>query len=298
MSIKIYNGYYSEHKSLEEIQNLISDFYFKKEENIINDYYNEIFFEIKSFIDDRRSLETNLYKEFMVKQNEDYLKAKRSSICVDIDFETTICFKYYKNKFYWLLLIPNKKRRDMIVEFFNLKDYEYYDNYDKPNDLTNKEWKERYNTWKNLLNNFGNIKNSGFICHQLIDTIPVGSNRFDLKNFILNKTNIDFETEFQIRKIDWIKSRLFEYITNLTKKYRYTSAISIAIDDYFNKSDSDSKIFPLVEKFCKLVEPIFNKYAPKEINYFSAWITEVMFVEYEKIIKKDFNEQEVLTFFN
>lgn len=125
--------------------------------------------------------------------------------------------------YYFAISGPVAKEFERINERLNiLKNYEYYDNTDKPDDVTTKAWSHRNHTWNRVLNGLSNVSEAMY-------NIPLKVDFYDI-------TEIDIMTELpdehQRLKSIYKRSRVNELGAQLRAEHVQKHGPDLSSSDY------------------------------------------------------------------
>lgn len=161
MSTKIYNGYYSDLKLeplLEKFKELVITFKTLKEEA----YSKTLVAEATNKID-KESLTNNKFSQRIIladvykKHRDDINESKNTNrrLFDDIDFEASCCLFPCGKKTLILFYSDNRELTNAWESLDYIHDYHYQDQCDKPDNISNREWSNRYKNWNKVLGGNG-----------------------------------------------------------------------------------------------------------------------------------------------
>lgn len=162
MSTKIYNGIKFKTNKFHEIYEKLNDFYetydaFYKERT--DNYVAYLFFhkldrillDKKEDIIDKKQFLTNIFNETMNEYNVEYEKfLKEDYRNTLLDKSLVIRIYVYKKDIYGFVGGENDRIIDKFKEFCDVEDFSYWNNTDKPDEITQEEWDKRENIWEKL----------------------------------------------------------------------------------------------------------------------------------------------------
>lgn len=148
MSMKVYNGFkFPTGTTFEDIQKRYSKLseteFFTKIQKLINEvntllYLDELDKNINSDITASK-LKYNKYSEILYNQYK--------GIRTIGDFDCSLSFFIHNGEIYSRVFAENKFIYNFLVDFFELEDYTYWNNCDRPNHISPEEWEQRKNLW-------------------------------------------------------------------------------------------------------------------------------------------------------
>lgn len=162
MGTKIYNGIKFKTNKFYEIYEKLNDFYetydaFYKERT--DNYVAYLFFhkldrillDKKEDIIDKKQFLTNIFNETMNEYNVEYEKfLKEDYRNTLLDKSLVIRIYVYKKDIYGFVGGENDRIIDKFKEFCDVEDFSYWNNTDKPDEITQEEWDKRENIWEKL----------------------------------------------------------------------------------------------------------------------------------------------------
>lgn len=256
MSTTIYNGYCLPNMDLMNLKLFCNELDVQRK-NVLNEIVKEYFFKICiSFVDniilypnsndfglDNNLNDTNLFSNLFFKFINQIKKDSESKEYSLFDLSMTICFIPTNDKILALLYCNNKKLIELFENNKLVSEYCYYDNTDRPNDISYSDWRKRGIEWDNALTGIrDNVKGYAKPCDVGLIYKP---------DLFSNLTRIDR---------DW--NILFsEYPDIINKSKRSESFLRNQID-IFKKYEKDIDV---VERFCNVFEENFGIK-----NYFST----------------------------
>lgn len=167
------------------------------------------------------------------KEIRQFIKANKSATTIsesasEFDFDTSICVFPLSRKILAVPIYNNERLMKALLENENITAYGYWNNTDKPNNVSNKEWNTRKKDWDKALPGIGVLRENGFI-FDLIDTM------WDAYDFVYNvETIYPFLTDVNILISMVAKSKL------LSEKY-----------DEFRKEESANESHPGMRTYFK-----------------------------------------------
>lgn len=192
MSTKIYNGYVIPLMSLEELTTKCAEFR-KIIANHIKQIYKEIYVKLLVSALDNRCIGLQKIKtdtifstvnDFLYKEFERSDQGYRSY--VDASFSFTLF--PMKDKILAMIFSEQDTLIKIFIDYFHAQSYCYFNNTDKPEEVSDLEWEQRYNDWDSVLKNDYIPALNGFHveCHNRIyhnDWTSISDNDF---NTIMN----------------------------------------------------------------------------------------------------------------
>jgi hypothetical protein len=266
MSTKIYNGIVIKNTTLEEVENSINNLrskYITKgkelyKKSLASKYYMILDLTPKV----KEDVVYNLLDNYIEKEKSNLDNGYRST---SFDFEITVSLKEHNGNVYGSFFSEKEELITELKKKLNICDYGYWDNTDKPDDLTATEWEHRSRTWDKLFDNSYSFEKSGF------KTINIVL----LKDFIAEKLSFSDIENYSIEKREnfFVKNKTVDFILDQNKKENPLEEISVM--DMMKVSRGLKKgLYPKEEEFVKkmfneLYEiPTLNNYKTiKTIDY-------------------------------
>lgn len=166
MSTKIYTGFVTEETNFEVLLNGFK----KLAKTFTNEYVDEISELIAETYVSRNDvwlaesygkLEIRMQPSISDVWNEFFKMEKNEHVLVY--HPMSVFLIPHNNKVYGYLLTERDRDFDyMLKEMPFLKEYGYWNNTDQPDEISDEEWEERYNTWREVLDEFKPLPQSGF----------------------------------------------------------------------------------------------------------------------------------------
>lgn len=245
MSTKIYNGYALPLMSLEELTTKCSEFR-DLITNPIKQIYKELYVKLLvSALDHHcaglEKIKTDtifitvsdfLFKEFK-KSDEGY----RSY--VDASFSFTLF--PMKDKILAMVFSEQDTLTKIFIDYFNAQSYCYYNNTDKPEEVSDLEWEQRKDDWDSVLKNYYIPALNGFHveCHNRIyhnDWTSISNNDFNtimnfddrVKTIAVIMIENTFLSENSLEKIE--PQNAVRYL-QILREYKKTAKYEIELDE-------------------------------------------------------------------
>jgi hypothetical protein len=225
MSTKIYNGYISNlniNQLLFKFRDIIENFENIKIEGYLKHLAEKATFEIdkKYFNNDvvnQKDVIWKIYEDDCKKINEQVKRGIRES---DIDFSANCClFPLCNIPFFSKTLIlfysESIEIRDYWKNLYFISDYFYYNNSDKPDNISENKWEQRRKDWYIFLGATGTPSKNGYVFKFTDEDLPFI--HFDIVN--KNIPDVDKRTLNLFHEI---------FVTNKIKE--------LTVDDKFNSS--------------------------------------------------------------
>ena len=170
MSIKIYNGYYLPFMELNELYQIVQGF--KTQINMASEeLFNKAIAVIATDIIDSIKIGLQEHKRSSPVLVQAYFKliekqeeAKRTNSRSPLDFSCSVCFipVISRKKIYCLLYTEQKDFKNIWEAVPGVIFYPYWDNTDKPREISDKEWWARGQEWSEALGK-GTPADAGFL---------------------------------------------------------------------------------------------------------------------------------------
>lgn len=161
MSTKIHNGFVFNTTDIMEVYEHINEFRKKLQPLVYNktvQYFAEectILYDMKTLSGGKiHGIFNEVFTQFTVKQDEVRVKMVRDP---SVDFQFSIVVIPTKDKFYGMFYTEQKDFADLWSKSDMITPYIYYNNVDRPEDITEDEWNERGKVWDSLLDPFNAI---------------------------------------------------------------------------------------------------------------------------------------------
>lgn len=226
-----------------------------KKENILEDE------KIKNILE--YNLPLYVYEKLQRKYNK--VKHNLTRTPEDIyDFSVSVCFFEYNNNIYLKLFCGyyEKDFMNSLKELDILEEYDYWNNTDKPDNISNEEWKERALVWENI------FKKSS-IPNEVALNLDITS---DFIDFISKEDILKYNTEENIQKRkETIYKRILEKEFLLKQKEQHTNNEEVALNyiDFINSLDTNElkekahklEIIDITEELLEMsLKDIYNTY--------------------------------------
>lgn len=161
MSIKIYNGYRRKVENLDDLQNFLNDFK-EKAKRLHQKAYTAAFIDCVVGIVDARTAEvedpnddkSNVPYWIAHKTIQDeYTKTKLpiASRAMLYDFECSLSIFLEGEYAYFLIFAENQKFHKLFSRQKSVHEFNFWNNTDKPNHISDKRWEERSEIWDRVL---------------------------------------------------------------------------------------------------------------------------------------------------
>lgn len=247
MSIKIFNGYV-----FRNIKNIHSSCFFKKTKSlsskIVSYQKNKI---IEEFYIDHFKDITN---------NKDFFDFKINSYDLHNFYSENTSFVVFPkiDKKTYCMIFSDFRIKKLISKTFNLKEFPYYNNTDKPTSYNKRRWKINEKKWNTILNNYHLTPNQAGVSFQLTTNIyDVTKEDFDkffnnteiikhlrLKihknNFIIKEHKEGKKIPLILKEYALIDQKTKESESNLIDlpylKFPDDSFLTVSFDFYYNKN--------------------------------------------------------------
>ena len=264
MSTKIYDGYLIQDNLNEIIQKLTLNKTFIAREMLLPFYLLFYRQEKITLIEGRKerkmkeqhplfdfyNLKINKIAFFFKEKFNDYVNYQEES---DFDnfkenvFIKILIYPYEINKGYLCRIVSNLINHEIVFEklkeIINIQPYAYFNNIDKPDKISNKEWQKRMEHWNNVM-----IKN-----YLIIDLLD-----YNFEKNYCHPIMIDYDEENYCEKINDGNDFIFH-----PNKEFYKKAISISYEFKLNNNIIDEVI-----DFCiKNKEKILNNFKRENYSY-------------------------------
>lgn len=183
MSTKIYNGYYIENCTVQELQDFVINFQIKIQGELKYICRNKIA-DICTTIIDLSYMEKSMVN-FIKSVNHTYINTEPSHFPIytalilvierfkkkypGYNFNCTVRFIPIKNKILCLLETKSDKFKEIWETTSGVYEYKYWNHTDKPNKFSDKEWLERGVDWKQALGLTDRCSQKGFVTECVID---------------------------------------------------------------------------------------------------------------------------------
>lgn len=167
------------------------------------------------------------------KEIRQFIKANKSATTITesvsaFDFDTSLCVFPLSRKILSVPICNNERLMNALLENENITAYGYWNNTDKPDNVSNREWNTRKSDWDKALPGIGVLRENGFI-FDLIDTM------WDAYDFVYNvETIYPFLTDVNTLISRVAKSKL------LSEKY-----------NEFRKEESANESYPGMRTYFK-----------------------------------------------
>jgi len=226
MSTKIYNGYYIENRSLMELYEFVMNLRKRMGDTLREIYYKMMADICTNLIDTAaiQKIEKDLLKQYGIKTDKDsplytaftILMKNRSETKKtvrrnpDYNYECTLVFIPIRDKILCLLYTEQAEFKTVWENTDGIHEYSYWNNMDKPRDLTEKEWEKRRKDWDEGLGKIGVPALRGFtvectdvnscpvpLAEEIVKYIPTIEDRANRKSMqiIFNKKYKEIETK-------------------------------------------------------------------------------------------------------
>ena len=165
MSTKIYNGLIFRDKSMKEVKKTLSEY---KTKNIdilkksLKQNIAKIYYEILDDTYGRKKKSDNVLEFLNEEINYKKESIKKGYREPDLDMGITFVLKENNGSIYGSFFIENEEALKNILEDLGAEEFMYYDNTDKPDDLSNTAWRRREQKWDELFDGKYSFKESGF----------------------------------------------------------------------------------------------------------------------------------------
>ena len=122
------------------------------------------------------------------KEIRQFIKTNKSATTITesvsaFDFDTSLCVFPLSRKILAVPICNNERLINALSENENITEYGYWNNTDKPDNVSNREWNTRKSDWDKALPGIGVLRENGFI-FDLIDTM------WDAYDFVYNVETI------------------------------------------------------------------------------------------------------------
>lgn len=167
------------------------------------------------------------------KEIRQFIKTNKSATTITesvsaFDFDTSLCVFPLSRKILSVPICNNERLMNALLENENITAYGYWNNTDKPDNVSNREWNTRKSDWDKALPGIGVLRENGFI-FDLIDTM------WDAYDFVYNvETIYPFLTDVNTLISRVAKSKL------LSEKY-----------NEFRKEESANESYPGMRTYFK-----------------------------------------------
>jgi len=251
MSTKIYNGYKLPNMSLLELKEFTDKLRGEIRKTCNKMFYDKAALIITNIIDSSYVCsKEKLFKKYNIKEDEmnfslffktwDTINKKNKKISKTqernplFDFSCEICLIPIEDKILCLYFGEAKEYLNTFTSFKEISSYYYYNNVDKPEDVSEEEWKQREKDWAKALPGIGIPSENGFIVelNKDIPFIELGMLEEIIRNIPsfearVNKTaiekaindNVKDESYDDYSKVyDWLKTDEGQLCLNENKK--------------------------------------------------------------------------------
>ena len=196
MSTKIYNGYKIP-KSLDVLQDFIIDFRNKAEEIVLNDL-TKLTAEMTSYNVDRfffnslkePELADSALQKVMRLIDDEYSKIKKTkqrNPTYDFECEVSVLVPKESDKILLLLFTEKQNIKSLFESYEFIEEYCYWNNSDKPNDISESDWKQREIDWNKALPGSGVPARNGLSFELIGEWLPM----FDASEVIKNMPSFE-----------------------------------------------------------------------------------------------------------
>lgn len=298
MSTTIYNGYYLPNMSLLELKKFCNKLDIKRRK-VLTEFVKEYFLKMCITFTDNIILEPknndfglekclkdeDLFSYLFFKFVQQIKKDSESKEFGFFDFKMTICFIPQSDKILALLYCNNKKLSDLFISNEIVSEYCYFNNTDKPENISYKEWKKRKIEWENALTSIGdNVNGYAKPCdigllYEPDYLAPIVCVDHDwsvlFKDYfsIVNKKSR--AKSFLYSNIDLVKK--YEKNVDIVKKFCNVFEKNFGIKNYFNTEDEIRNFFQ--ENIIDINESFFDNKELKDVkervlNYYKEIIND------------------------
>ena len=170
------------------------------------------------------------------KEIRQFIKANKSATTITesvsaFDFDTSICVFPLSRKILAVPICNNERLMNALLENENITEYGYWNNTDKPDNVSNREWNTRKSDWDKALPGIGVLRENGFI-FDLIDSM------WDAYDFVYNvETIYPFLTDVNTLISRAAKSKLLSEKYNEFKKEEPANESYPGMRTYFKARD-------------------------------------------------------------
>lgn len=170
------------------------------------------------------------------KEIRQFVKANKSATTItesvsEFDFDTSLCVFPLSRKILAVPICNNERLMRTLLENENITAYGYWNNTDKPDDVSNREWNTRKSDWDKALPGIGVLRENGFI-FDLIDTM------WDAYDFVYNvETIYPFLTDVNTLISRVAKSKLLSEKYNEFRKEESANESHPGMRTYFKARD-------------------------------------------------------------
>lgn len=257
MSTKIFNGYYIDSCSLQELQ-AFSMLLRAKMKNKLEELYIKTLLRLSTYYYDKKyvcELHTPLKYCPLIsaKRKIDerfYNIEKTNTRDPEFDFGFDVTFIPADSKIFTLIYTEQPECIKLFESFPNVHLYSYYDNTDRPDNLSDEEWEERGNEWYKALEPYEIPALQGFSIKCLIYT------PFFNKDELIKSSNL--VPTFQQRVNHFAKIKLWELFYKRYKNHNNTEPkIHEVLDCIWSRTGND-KLIQLKTKISKQLKPVIT----------------------------------------
>ena len=170
------------------------------------------------------------------KEIRQFIKANKSATTITesvsaFDFDTSLCVFPLSRKILAVPICNNERLMNALSENENITEYGYWNNTDKPDNVSNREWNTRKSDWDKALPGIGVLRENGFI-FDLIDTM------WDAYDFVYNvETIYPFLTDVNTLISRVAKSKLLSEKYNEFRNKESTNESYPGMRTYFKARD-------------------------------------------------------------
>lgn len=258
MSTKIYNGYLFDgsindlvqaclNSGLnEKVKNIIK----RKSANVLGHLFAADLFGYSDLLpDDNPEVKVKVYKKVQQDAENHFLRSAGHGERSPLDFESRLMIKThpnFKNKTLVGSFIADREIESLAIETLGLKFFGYWNNSDRPEELSSAQWKRREQIWECALGDKSWI-DAGFLSLELQP--PKVANLFDLLDSPKEVFNeiIDAALKHQIR--EFILDICLDNLQSPLKENKSLSHFMRLSKEFKNWLRTDEKATSLLQKF-------------------------------------------------
>jgi hypothetical protein len=189
MSTRIYNGYRIKNINIENFKSKYLELKIKIEniaKNNINKHISDLYYQ--NLDEPYNKSPKNVLSELNGNLNFEIEQLTNGYRSIYLDKDIGFYVKEYKNDLYlYMFYEDNELKKYLLDNMKNIEDYSYWDNSDKPQNVSDSHWKKREKNWSILINKYS-FEKSNF------ETIEFFKSLSYLENFEFKYENLIQQT--------------------------------------------------------------------------------------------------------
>ncbi len=173
MSTKIYTGIRFSTDNLNDVVNILQQFrssleYLIHDKTLTYLIKSAILKMDKDALSEQQTNKNNYFSdsfiELMDKQHNISINKKRHP---DVDFKTSVTIFPHNGTFYGMVFTEQNEFYNLLLQYPIVEEYSYWNNTDKPNNITEDEWLMREDIWNDIFKDVSIPEQAGFtqVCH-------------------------------------------------------------------------------------------------------------------------------------